>query len=745
MNAKLPNQDIVLIGAGHTHCHVIRMWRMKAPPGVRLTCISDFSVATYSGMLPGTLAGLYDREQMQIDLVRLCAANGIRFLQAEVCGLDLDGRQVLLEDHPPVPYDVLSIGIGSIPSGLDGLGSDTRGDCCSVPIPIKPMQTFLQRLDQRLHHVAKTLNGHPLRIAVVGGGVAGIEITLALTPYVEAQLGCTPNLLFVDRHKQLAPGLSDRAIANVYQQLKRRGVEIMLGNDVREVRQGEMTFESGQHVPVDVVLWTTGATAPPLLGKLGLPSDDRGFLITESTLQSTSGEPIFAVGDSGTIQSDRTPKAGVYAVRQGPILWQNLNRHVSDAPLVDYHPQHEFLKLLSAGDGRAIADYKGLSTTASWCWKLKNRIDTRFMAKYQDYEPMEMDETSGSAAEREATAMRCAGCGGKVGSDVLHRVLSRLDIPASDRVLVGLDQADDAAVVKSLSDQAVMITTDFFTAFVDDPYLFGRIAALNAASDIFALGGRPVAALAMATLPVGPPKQQEQLLFEMLAGGLHEFRQMGATLAGGHTIEGAQTMLGYTVMADAPPNGMTPKSGLRAGDVLVLNKPLGTGVLLAAHMQARCRAAWYKSLVDSMLISNQLPTGLLQEFDIQAVTDVTGFGLAGHLLEMLRASDATAEIELAQIPLLPGTAELISEGIASTLAPANRAAEAEIEAGSAIRDETPYSALFDPQTSGGLLLAVPEDNVEGLLCRLEELTTWRPVVIGRVRQPVEGCSRLVIA
>ncbi len=291
----------------------------------------------------------------------------------------------------------------------------------------------------------------------------------------------------------------------------------MLGNDVREVRQGEMTFESGQHVPVDVVLWTTGATAPLLLGKLGLPKDDRGFLLTDSTLQSTSGEPIFAVGDSGTIQSDRTPKAGVYAVRQGPILWQNLNSRLNDAPLVDYQPQHGFLKLLSTGDGRAIADYKGLSTTASWCWKLKNRIDTRFMAKYQDYEPMEMDETSGSAAEQEATAMRCAGCGGKVGSDVLHRVLSRLDIPASDRVLVGLDQADDAAVVKSLSAQAVMITTDFFTAFVDDPYLVGRIAALNAASDIFALGGRPIAALAMATLPVGPPKQQEQLLFEMLA------------------------------------------------------------------------------------------------------------------------------------------------------------------------------------------------------------------------------------
>ncbi len=744
MNANLPNQDIVLIGAGHTHCHILRMWRMQALQDVRLTCISDFSVATYSGMLPGTLAGLYDREQMQIDLVRLCAASGIRFLQANVSGLDIQRRQVLLEGRPPVPYDVLSIGIGSIPSGIDGVTCQSPGDRCSEPIAIKPMQTFLGRLDRRLEEVAKTLDGRRPRIAVVGGGVAGIEITLALTPHVESRLGCQPQLLLIDRHAQLAGGLSPRAAANVHRELQRRDVRVTLNTEVREVRPGEIALSDGQQVPADIVLWTTGAAAPPLLGKLGLPTDERGFLLTEPTLQSTSQEPIFAVGDTGTIQSERTLKAGVYAVRQGPVLWQNLARRLNGKPLLEYRPQHNFLKLLSTGDRRAIVDYKGLSTAAAWCWKLKDRIDTRFMAKYQDYAPMAMEETSAAATGQESAAMRCAGCGGKVGSDVLHRALKRLDIPSSERVLLGLDQADDAAVLQSSTDQAMMVTTDFFTAFVDDPYLVGRVAALNAASDTFALGGRPIAALAMATLPVGRPSQQEQLLFEMLAGGLREFRQMGATLAGGHTIEGAQTMLGYTVMADAPADRLTPKSGLRPGDMLVLTKPLGTGVLLAAHMQARCRAVWYQTLVASMLTSNQLPEGLLQEFDIQAVTDVTGFGLAGHLLEMLRASGVAAEIELAKIPLLPGASELIAEGIESTLAPANRAAENAMEVDAALRSETPYTALFDPQTSGGLLLAVSEDKVASLVSRLEELTDWRPAVIGRVKQQADESSRLVI-
>ncbi len=732
MNATLPNQDIVLLGAGHTHGHIIRMWRMDPPRSVRLTCISNFSIATYSGMLPGTLAGLYKQEQMEIDLVRLCASSGVRFLRADIRGLDLQRRQVMLADRPPVPYDVLSVGIGSIPGGLDDLPTDPEAVGHHDPVPIKPMQTFLHRLDQRLLEAARHVDRRPLRIAVVGGGVAGVEIVLALAPRIEQLLGTAPQLILLDRHEHIARGLGAGAVRRVEHELRCRGVEIILGHDVRSVGAGTMELSNGSRIEADVVLWAAGAEAPALLGKLGLPADESGFLLTEPTLQTTAGEPIFVVGDSGTIEANRTPKAGVYAVRQGPILWQNLQRQLSGQPLVEYQPQHSFLKLLSTGDGRAIVDYKGFSATGRWCWKLKNRIDTRFMAKYQGYQPMIVEGPAADAADVSNNVMRCAGCGGKVGGDVLRRVLQRLDVPKSDRVLVGLDQPDDAAVLSQPHNRPVLLTTDFFASFVDDPYLVGRIAALNAASDIFALGGQPVAALAMVTLPLGTPRQQEQLLFELLAGGLHEFRHMGATLAGGHTIEGPSAMLGYTIMADAPASGATLKSGLRPGDGLVLTKPLGTGVLLAAHMQAQCRAAWYTSLVEAMLISNQLPEGILQDHGIEAVTDVTGFGLAGHLIEMLQASDVAAEVELARVPLLPGAEELLSQGIESTLAPANRTVEAEMQAGTAIRNQTPYAALFDPQTSGGLLLGVPEQHIDDFIARVQEQTSWQPVVIGRV-------------
>ena len=376
---------------------------------------------------------------------------------------------------------------------------------------------------------------------------------------------------------------------------------------------------------------------------------------------------MFVVGDSGTSLDHPAPKAGVYAVRQGPILWENLQRTLSGRPLVEYVPQRGFLSLLATGDRRAVLSYKGFSAHAGWCWKLKDYIDSRFMAMYQDYRPM-----TPTSAPSATAPMRCAGCGGKLGGSILSKVLERLKIPPSEHVLLGLQQPDDAAIVQPPGGRPLAATIDFFAAFLDDPYLVGRVAALNAMSDLFAIRATPLAAMAMATLPLGPPRAQEQLLYELLAGGLHELRQAGATLVGGHTIEGPGVTIGFSLLGDAGAERPQLKSGLRTGDLLVLTKPLGSGILLAAHMQARCRAAWMDALIPVLLASNQPAAEVASRFDIAGTTDVTGFGLAGHLLEMLRASQAAAELRLDALPLLPGVAELVAEGIESTLAPANR-------------------------------------------------------------------------
>ena len=725
MHASLPDRDVVLLGVGHTNAHVLKMWRMEPIEGARLTCVSNFPVVTYSGMLPGVLAGQYPQERMEIDLVRLCAAAGARLIVGNVTGLDRENRSLLFADRPPLPFDILSIGIGSVPS-REGLK-----EADGTLLPIKPMQTFVERLEARLREPgsARSVTA-ALNLVIVGGGVGGTEIAFCLPPRIKQVLGDAEyKITLVDSGQQVAGGTSSLTSENVAKVLAHRHVNIILGKRVTHVAKGNVWLDDGTFLPADIVLWATSAAAPPLVENFDLPKDDRGFLLTEPTLQVAGADGIFAVGDTGTIRGTDLPKAGVYAVREGPVLWENVQRQLRGQPLQDYRPQKRFLKLLNTGDGSSIGEYAGHYFRGRPVWWLKDRIDGKFMDMYQDYRPMIR------AAEPDASSngqqMRCAGCGGKIGSSILSRALARLDVPASDDVLVGLAQPDDVAVIRPRGGKPIATTIDFFAAPLDDAYLVGRMAALHAVSDVLAKGAKPIAALAMATLPVGKPRKQEQLLVEFLAGGLAELKPLGATLAGGHTIEGPQFTVGFTILAsqDGPPR---TKGGLRAGDKLILTKPLGTGVLLAAHMQARLRAEWYAPLLEAMLRSNQPAAALCDRFAVAAATDVTGFGLAGHLLEMLRAADMAAELNLAHVPLLPGAEELLREGLESTLSPANRAAEEAIDITEPLRKSPAFAALFDPQTCGGLLLAARPEQADELLTELQSQGVVASAIIGAV-------------
>ena len=736
MHSHLPRHQIVLLGLGHTNAHILRMWKMNPLPDAQLVCVSNYSRSTYSGMLPGVLAGLYEPRRMEIDLVRLCASAGARLIVDEVRGLDLAQRRLEFSERPSLPFDALSIGVGSVPN-LQGVSYD------QTLLAIKPMQTFLQRLQQRLAELTAEQNeDQPLRIAVVGGGVGGVEVALCLQRRLERRPGERSwELTLVQAQAEILPGAAAATRRRAKQELQRRGVRLELGRRVRKAEQGRLHWEGGEPMEADLVLWAASAVAPPLLERLQLPTDERGFLWTQPTLQVEADAPVFAVGDSGAIRETPTPKAGVYAVRQGPVLWDNLKRLLDGRPLQPYQPQRRFLKLLNLGDGKGIAEYGGWAVRGGWCWKWKDRIDRRFMKMYQDYNPRMMQ--AGPADPAQAAPMRCAGCGGKVGASVLSRALSRLSIPSSEHVPLGLENADDVAAVQSPSGQPLAATVDFFAAPLDDPYLSGRLAALNAASDVFASGAQPLAALTMAVIPPGRPRHQEQLLYELLAGGLYEFRKMGATLAGGHTIEGEQLTIGYTMLADGGEKGLRVKGGLRAGDCLVLTKPLGVGVLLAAHMQAQCRAAWWDALLPVMLSSNQAPARAAIELGASGLTDVTGFGLAGHLLEMLQASGLSAELALERLPLLEGLSELIAEGVQSTMAPANRHWEEVIEVPSALRNEAAYQVLFDPQTCGGLLFGIAAQQAEQAVRRLSQESGIEAVIIGEA-VPVKDQPRIYV-
>lgn len=699
---------------------------MKPIENAQLVCISNFPQVTYSGMLPGVLAGQYDEQAMEIDLVRLTQSADARLIVDQVVGHDPLKRELLFEHRPPLAYDLLSIGVGSVPVTE---GVDIEPGSCT---PIKPMQTFLVRLKQRL----QDRPGGAKKIVIVGGGLGSLEIAFCLQQrfrlYPEwAGLDELPQITIVSRSDSIGSGILPSTEKRVRRSLQERGIELLTDTEVREVSREGVALGEGAKLDADVVIWATGATAPGILSELGLELGEDGFIATLPTLQSRSSEHVFAVGDSGTVIGNEIRKAGVYAVRQGPVLWENIQRLLAARPATKFVPQRDFLKLINLGDDQAIAEYKGMSFQGGLAWRLKNHIDLKFMKMYQDYRPMAMSTESDVDLP-----MKCLGCGGKVGSETLTSILDELDVPPHPDVIVGLENPDDAAIIKTHGDQ-VTVTTDFFAAPFDDPYLVGRIALLNSVSDCFVMGARPTTTLAMVQLPQGHPRAQRQVMRELMAGSLEELRRMDATIVGGHTIEGPRVTIGFTVMGYQVGEPRT-KGMLQVGDQLILSKSLGTGALLAGLMQSELSAEYYLPLVESMVMSNAVALELIERFPVSALTDVTGFGLAGHLAEMLLASRARAVLNTSRLPILPGFRKMVDRGIESTLAPDNRAVASKIAISGAELEGAETAVLFDPQTSGGLLLGVGPGSAEELIQFLVDRGFEDAAVVGSVQEIGSG-------
>jgi selenide,water dikinase len=334
-----------------------------------------------------------------------------------------------------------------------------------------------------------------------------------------------------------------------------------------------------------------------------------------------------------------------------------------------------------------------------------------------------------------------------VAGTTLARVMNRLreehgaawqEAVRTGAMLVGLDTPDDAAAFFVPPGRALVQTVDYMPALVSDPYLFGRIATLHSLSDLFAMGAEPHSVLAAALVPFAADEVTEETLYQLLGGVLRELGAAGAVLAGGHSAEGAVVGLALTCNGLADPSRLLRKSGLQAGEALLLTKPLGTGVLFAAHMRLKAKAMWIDAAVDSMLLSNRSAAKILLDHGATGCTDVTGFGLAGHLLEMLRPAGLGSEIDLAALPTLPGALDCLRRGLASSLTAANRSAAAAMAGAKEVAAHERFALLFDPQTSGGLLAGVPEERAASCLEALRAAGYAHAATIGRVTVPAEG-------
>ncbi len=738
-------QDLVLIGGGHSHAIALRRFAMQPIPAVQLTLITDVMHTPYSGMLPGYVAGLYGFDECHIDLQPLAKFAGARLIHDRAIGLDLAQNRVLCAAHPAIAFDRLSLDLGSTPAVSTVPGAK------DYAIPVKPISQFLQRWDALIEQVQQQPL-QSLRLVVVGGGAGGVELALAVQARLQRVLAAAQvssqglELYLIHSGAEILPERSGGMRRKMQRLMTERGIHLHLGERVSEVGADWVQCESGLQLGCDHVFWVTQASATPWLHQSGLATDERGFVQVNDCLQSTSHPQVFAAGDVATLLNHPRPKAGVFAVRQGPPLEQNLRRSLLNQPLQPFVPQRQFLILVGLGNETAVAS-RGVFCfgPTGWLWRWKDRIDRVFMHQFADLAPMMPSASSalpapnrGSGDGADATTpMHCAGCGSKVGGDVLGRSLTRVRAAfphlAHPDVLIGLDAPDDAAVVQVPAGLVLVQTVDYFRALVDDPYVFGQIVAHHCLNDLFAMGATPQSALAIATLPYAPATKLEETLVMLLSGVCQVLQTAGAALIGGHTIEGSDLALGLTCNGLAAGDRLWHKGGMQPQDTLILTKPLGTGTLFAADMQHQAKGRWVEGAIASMLHSNQAAVPIFQHHGATACTDVTGFGLLGHLAELLRASHLAAEVSLDAIPILDGASETIHRGILSSIHASNATSVRAIVTPESIIHHRLYPVLVDPQTSGGLLASVPQTQAEDCLQALTHAGFSQARRVGEVR------------
>jgi len=743
---KLPGTPdlahLVLVGGGHAQITVLKRLAMRPVPGLRITLISRDVMTPYSGMLPGYIEGVYQKDEITLDLSHLARHAGARFIHGEITCIDPEARTITIEGRPPLSYDRLSLNIGA------STDMDAIPGAREHAIGIKPISTLLPRLEAILHP-----KNDQIHLLIAGGGAAGVETALALHQRLNVTGGKKARITLVHRGQRLAAEYPPAASSMMARELDRCGIDLRLGASLAEAQHKRAVLDTGESIDTDLMLIITPASPPSWLAETSIATDDHGFIAVDTYLQSTSHPDIFAAGDIAALTSGPRPKAGVFAVRAGPYLAENLRRSLLGERLKPWRPQRNYLALIGTGGGKALA-VRGKITLPPHRlgWRLKEWIDRRFMHRFSSLENMPPPPQSALAShitedhdDPALADMRCLGCAAKAGWSSLDKGLHaaaghlRKTMPQMEAASPIIEDSAITEISGEGADTVLVQSVDALTAIVDDPFLLGRIAALHALSDIFASNSKPETALAVLTLPSALARLQEDDITQILAGAMLALAESGTRLVGGHTSESSALQVGFSVTGTRPKSLLLPRP--EEGDALILTKPLGTGLIMAAHARGMSEANGdlRDKAIAIMAESNGPAAELLQQYGPLMMTDVTGFGLARHLRSLLdRAQGRTlsAECDHMALPVIEGACALAGLGIRSSLAGMNERSAPLIPLGS-----IDTGIYHDPQTGGGLLAIVPKERITALLQHAENQNVFLSR-IGTIRDDGLGQTRI---
>ncbi len=704
-------KQLVLVGGGHANVQVLKKLCMNRIIGLHTILISEHYEATYSGMTPGYIHKDFSREEISIDLQRLCFNAGATFIKDKVVRIETNNQKLELQKFHSIYYDLLSINSGSI-SNTKKINIQNSSRCFFV----KPISSFVKKLSQ----IDQIIKNTKSKIAIIGGGVASYELAFSLI----RRYGDPVEIKIFGKKILQERNLNERTKNKLQAIAKKLGIKEYSG-EVVSISDKYLTLKNGEKIDCNFFLLSTGANIEKWLLESNLNKDENGFIIVDNNLLSTNQKNIFVTGDACSIENNIRAKSGVMAVRQGEILKENIFLKLTGKKLIKYRPQKNWLYIIGTYESYALLNYFFLSFHCQWCWKLKVWIDKNFINKFRFAGDQNMSKKNFELEKSKNVKMYCQGCGSKVSKDTLVNYIKKIND--------NIDLADSLIINnKSLK---ILQTIDHIKLFSSlNPYDFGKISYLHSQNDILAAGG----IVKSLSVSIGVPFSEnfiEKFYLEYFMEGIKsEADKDECLISSGHSYQSKES--GITLTLNGEIVSYASKNSAKDGDLIYLSKPIGTGYLLAAYFNnsEMLSSDDFEKVIKNLKMGNHFTVNSARSSGSHTMTDISGYGLSSHLIDICLSSNLSSELILNKNILINSNLDLLklfkSTGFENNYKSTSELVEVS-------EDHPLKNILYDPQTNGPMLMAIEKKNKEKFENFFLNKLGNKPILIGKFINKLE--------
>ena len=697
-----------MIGGGHANVQVLKKLCMNNLKGLHAILISEHFEATYSGMTPGYIHKDFSKEEISIDLQRLCFNAGATFIMDKVVKIETNYQKLELQKLPSIYYDLLSINTGSI-SNTKGIKIENLSRCFFV----KPISLLVKNLSQ----IDKIIKNKKSKIAIIGGGVASYELAFSLSRRYEQNLDITilGKKILKENNLNKKTKIYLKRISN------HLGIKEILG-EVVSISETHLTLKNGVIFECDLSLLSSGADIETWLSKSNLTKDKNGFIAVDNNLLSTNDKSIFVTGDACSIENNIRPKSGVMAVRQGEVLKENIFLKLTGRSLVKFRPQKNWLYLVGTYKNYALLNYFFLTFHAQWCWKLKEWIDRGFIKKFKFTNNSSMTKKNFELEKSKNIKMYCQGCGSKVSKNTLVNFLNEENINP---------ELSDATIINT-NTSSILQSIDHIKLFTSlNPFDFGIISYLHSQNDILSSGGSVQTISVSQALPFSEGIIENFYMEYFMKGIKSESIKDNSVIVSGHSYQSKEP--GITITMNGVFEKKISKDQGQENDLIYLTKPLGTGYLLAAYFNNSdfLSSIDFQNLLEWLKKGNSKASEISKSFKSNITTDISGFGLASHLSDICKSSKLSAEIKLNKDILINKNIGILKNFKSTGFDNNYSSSVSEI----LISDSNKLkNILYDPQTNGPLLLSIHKKDQIEFEKKFQLNHGFSPILIGKFKK-----------